>query len=454
MARRRYVFITLFAAALLLMTPSGAIANESNGIGGKVSNLDAVGRSGVSIDLFEADQNGNRLNYLRSTRSDGSGAYSFDIPNGGCYSVVMIAPDGDRFASGKYRQVGTCFSRGSGTRIDGQLQSRANDKGTYRTTVVNAAGSGVKGVQVDLFRMGADNSKSGFLYSIYTQADGTYQSQLNVGCYIATGVAPAGSTFSGNKRYQNDSFCLESGRTTTGSFTLSSGANNGGGTCFRQVFRDDFNGSSLGSQWTPYNSVGNAGYGLRRPSAISVRDGKLIMTAKNNSDGVLVSGGMSLKQSQTYGRYRFRVRTDADYNKATSGVILTWPASGNQPRDGENNMYETGWGDPSRKPFFSYIHEPFQDTNRPTQQAWLPHYADGTQWQIMTMEWTPDQIRIVREGPGDQNWKEYVVKERSDDNVIPDVDHFVAIQLDNWKHSSSNTVRMEVDWIEVSEYCG
>lgn len=226
-----------------------------------------------------------------------------------------------------------------------------------------------------------------------------------------------------------------------------------GGTCFRRIMRDDFSGSELASHWVQFYSVGNAGYGLRRPSANTVRDGKLIITAANNSDGVLTSGGMNHTHAQTYGKYRFRVRTDADYEEATSGVILTWPSSNNQPRDGETNIYETGWGDPSRSPFFSYVHEPFQHSG-PTQQAWLPHYADGTQWQTMTMEWTPSQIRIVREGPGQKTWTEQIVKEKSDDDVIPDVPHRLHIQLDNWKNSSPNTIRMEVDWVEIYEYCG
>ncbi|MFV0407946.1 MAG: hypothetical protein ACK5LN_14185 [Propioniciclava sp.] len=222
-------------------------------------------------------------------------------------------------------------------------------------------------------------------------------------------------------------------------------------SCFQQVFRDDFDGSSLNPAWSPYNSAGNAGYGLRRDSAIQVVDGKLVITAQNNGDGVLVSGGMDHELAQTYGRYTVRVRTDADPNMATSGVIITWPESGDQPRDGETNIYETGWGDPTRSPFYSYVHEPFQDTSKPTQQAWIPHYADGTQWQTMTMEWTPAGIRIVREGP-DGAQEETFVSERSDDDVIPDVAHRLTVQLDAWKNSSPGTVRMEVDYIEIYDY--
>ena len=49
----------------------------------------------------------------------------------------------------------------------------------------------------------------------------------------------------------------------------------------RLIFADEFNGTALyTSAWAPYNSRGNAGYGLRRPSAFTLEEGNLVVTAK------------------------------------------------------------------------------------------------------------------------------------------------------------------------------
>lgn len=214
--------------------------------------------------------------------------------------------------------------------------------------------------------------------------------------------------------------------------------------------RDDFNGSSVAGQWLQYNGPGNSRYGDRRPSANKVENGRLIITA-NMRNGRVVSGGMSHRHSQQYGKYRFRVRTDNDPSEAMSGVVLTWPQSQDQPRDGENNIYETLANAVERNPFYSFIHEPF---GTKSDQKRFVHNADGAQFQIMTMEWTPDYISVTREGPGGARHTETQTLNETSDNLIPDNPHKLAIQLDAWEHSISAPVRMEVDWVEVYKYCG
>ncbi|MEM7326477.1 MAG: glycoside hydrolase family 16 protein [Actinomycetota bacterium] len=243
--------------------------------------------------------------------------------------------------------------------------------------------------------------------------------------------------------------------TTTQPPTTTTTAPPNPGTCasggeFERLLRDDFNGSSLGSHWSPYYSAGNAGYGLRRPSAISVQNGRMVITARMEN-GSLVSGGMEHLYNQQYGKYRFRVRTDNDPSRSLSGVVLTWPQSDAHPRDGENNIYETLVQTANRDPFFTFIHKPYGTTH---DQEYYEHHADGSQFQVMTMEWTPDRITITREGPGrDGNWDSWTVNETSAD-LIPDNPHKLTIQLDAWQHSMTGTVRMEVDWVEVYRYCG
>lgn len=208
--------------------------------------------------------------------------------------------------------------------------------------------------------------------------------------------------------------------------------------------RDDFNGSSLGGQWASFNSAGNAGNGLRRPSANTVSNGTLKITAQM-IDGALVSGGMAHNQAQTYGKYVFRVRTAVDPDRAMSGVILTWP-TGSWPRDGENNIYETlpHQDSPTRNPFYTFIHKPFGSSSDQEYRIWQ---ADAAQWQTMTMEWTPTRITVSR---GGETW---TVNETSAD-LIPDAPHRLHIQLDAFKSSISGPVVMEVDYVEVHRYCG
>ena len=242
--------------------------------------------------------------------------------------------------------------------------------------------------------------------------------------------------------------------TTTAADATTTAGSQGGSTCasngeFERVFRDDFNGSSVGGDWTLYNSPGNSGFGLRRPSAITVSDGKLVITAKMEN-GSLVSGGMALGLDLQYGKYVFRVRTDNDPSQAVSGVVLTWPQAGNNHLNGENNMYETLTKTQSRNPFYSFIHKPFGNA---TTQEFYRHDADGAQFQVMSMEWTPDRITITREGPGSRSSDSWTVNETGAD-LIPDVPHHLAIQLDGWKDSIGGTVRMEVDYVEVYKYCG
>ena len=219
---------------------------------------------------------------------------------------------------------------------------------------------------------------------------------------------------------------------------------------FERIFRDDFSGSSVSGSWAQFNSNGNANHGLRRSSANTVANGKLTITAKMEN-GTLVSGGMSHGVDQKYGKWVVKVRTDNDPSQAVSGVVLTWPQSGVHPRDGENNIYETLVQSPNRSPFFTFIHKPYGSKS---DQEYKEHHADGSQFQVMTMEWTPSRITIIREGPGGSSYRDvWTVNETSAD-LIPDVAHHLAIQLDAWKHSIANPVRMEVDYVEVYKYCG
>jgi beta-glucanase (GH16 family) len=210
---------------------------------------------------------------------------------------------------------------------------------------------------------------------------------------------------------------------------------NDGRTEWTLVFEDNFDDSSVNTaEWSMYNGNGHVGNGLRRPEAFSVENGSLVVTAQMK-DGQLVSGGMAHRRSYKYGRFEFRVRTEADPSQATSGVILTWPTNENWPVDGELDIYETGAGT-ARNPFYTFIH--YGENNNQTRYV---HETDGKEWHTMMCEWTSDIIRIYRDG--------IVVYTQSQAVTIPKVEHHVCIQLDAIQREMTGTVKMYVDWLKI-----
>jgi hypothetical protein len=204
------------------------------------------------------------------------------------------------------------------------------------------------------------------------------------------------------------------------------------------VFDDEFDGTSLNTtSWSRYNSVGNAGNGLRRPEAISLDgNGHLVITAQM-VNGQLVSGGMSNRLNLTYGYFEFRVRTDPDPTGTMSGVVLTRPQSDNSPIDGENDMYETGADVNTRNPFHSYVHYGANNS-----QYYFAHNADGAQWHTIGMAWSPTAIDIYRDGA--------LVWTVSDVAAIPDVPHHICVQLDaRFTRTLTAPVTMDVDYVRI-----
>ena len=63
-------------------------------------------------------------------------------------------------------------------------------------------------------------------------------------------------------------------------------------------FEENFDGTEVNTDdWDMYDSPGHNNNGLRKPEAFTVEDGLLVITAKENEDGEIVSGGMSHKKN-------------------------------------------------------------------------------------------------------------------------------------------------------------
>ena len=204
------------------------------------------------------------------------------------------------------------------------------------------------------------------------------------------------------------------------------------------VFRDEFTPSLLDRRkWSPYESPGHGGNGLRRPAAFSVnRRGHLVVTARTIGENI-VSGGMSLRRSYLYGYYEFRVRTEPDPSGTMNGVVLTWPRTGRWPMDGEIDIYETGAEASPRRRFSSFVH--FGESN---EQYYYRHAATAATWHSVGLDWTRSAIKVYRDG--------VLAWTMTDKSAIPSVPHRLCIQLDAMADRVlTRQVRMYVDYVRI-----
>jgi hypothetical protein len=236
-----------------------------------------------------------------------------------------------------------------------------------------------------------------------------------------------------------------------------------------EIYYQVFEAGTLDNDnWQVYDGLGNAGFGLRRPSAITVEPspdaeagGHLLrLTAamgQGEDTGSLVSGGMALEtMTQTYGRYSIRVRTDPDADRVTTGVVLLWPESGIWPQDGEIDWYE-GWRDRfARTPIDLVTHYVIDGEHDADEIILLDANGkpvDGSEWHTYTLDWRPDYLAVSVDG-GPPN----IVS--TDPARIPQWAMNMSIQLDAWEApyapgrqpTISTPVSMWVDWVRVERY--
>ncbi len=76
-----------------------AISEQTGGISGSVTTPTGQGVEAMTIDLFLANGDSSRAAYLWSTTTGNDGGYRFEVEPG-CYVLVFIAGDGQRFPNG------------------------------------------------------------------------------------------------------------------------------------------------------------------------------------------------------------------------------------------------------------------------------------------------------------------------------------------------------------------
>jgi hypothetical protein len=187
-----------------------------------------------------------------------------------------------------------------------------------------------------------------------------------------------------------------------------------------------FNDPDALASWDVYDTPGHDGNGRRTPSAMSVADGALTITA----DAAGNSGGMAWQPGQLHGRWEVCVKSlpsAATYHS----VLLLWPDAEDWPVGGEIDFMEI-W-DPTRQSVDSFLHYG-ADNSQDTGNIRI----DATQWHAWAVDWTADRIVMYVDGVP---WAQY-----TNPGHIPPRPMHLCIQLDNFGGDTSAGGHTMVDW--------
>ncbi|MEQ3537571.1 family 16 glycosylhydrolase [Pseudonocardia tropica] len=190
---------------------------------------------------------------------------------------------------------------------------------------------------------------------------------------------------------------------------------------------DEFLGSALGSNWSPYNGAGHDGQGRRTSDAISVENGNLLIRGDSQGN----TGGMAWGTPQKYGKWEMRAqfpKGDEQYHP----VLLLWPSEVSWPEGGEIDFAETTSASDDVSFFLHY--------GSSNSQKDAKKQIDITQWHNYAVEWTPDAIVGYIDGV---EWF------RSEDpNTFPPGPMHATIQLDYFPDGGSpEPSEMRVAWM-------
>lgn len=343
-------------------------------------------------------------------------------------------------------------------------------------TWANTSGGGTKVTAAELNRMeaGVTSAESASTHAgTVTATAAARTTAANTTSGTATTTAGSATTNAGLK-IPKSTFTIKGGLLVgsgSGAVTqLSPSGKNGrwiipapdGPITFSDVYFNDFgtlgDHTVLGSEWEVYDSAGNAGHGLRRPSQVNVAtasagensDGKALVITAENISGVLWSGGVQLTgYPQTYGQYEVRVRVDPDADEVTSGVFLLWPSDNDNPRKGEVDFSETFDFRDTRNPFKSFVHRMnplFPDTPTDEVVREITHTGHSqADYTKLVLDWTPWYISLeINDGDP--------VFLTTDPDEIPHWDMNLCIQLDAWEDTPPTVpVKLEAGYVVVRE---
>lgn len=210
---------------------------------------------------------------------------------------------------------------------------------------------------------------------------------------------------------------------------------------WRQVFTDDFTGSTLGPAWDAYTGEpdGDPG-GWFEPSHVHVGNGILTIGAWPDParNGLYVSGGVSSRHAltSTYARYDIRFRMDLGTGIAYS--LLLWPRDNQKPP--EIDIAEDDGRD--RRTLFANV-QPATGESIEDRVG-----GDFTQWHTVGVEWTAGSAVFTLDG---QPWATVTGP------AVPSEPMALALQSQAWycghpwqacpDASTPPVVNLQVDWV-------
>ncbi|MGH1492320.1 MAG: putative Ig domain-containing protein [Acidimicrobiales bacterium] len=190
-------------------TVAPATGRTTGSIGGRVIAA-GDGVAGVNVDLF----NENRVSYLSSTLSDGSGNYFFADLQPGCYVATAVAPAGSEFVTGTYANRDICVAAGEDLTVAPVVVVTPGGSDTaIGGTVLDGSGAPVSGLSADLFTADVDGNRITYQRSAQTDGNGAYRFDLaEAGCYAVVLIAPVDETFEGDDGFAERATCVTNGQ--------------------------------------------------------------------------------------------------------------------------------------------------------------------------------------------------------------------------------------------------
>jgi beta-glucanase (GH16 family) len=218
---------------------------------------------------------------------------------------------------------------------------------------------------------------------------------------------------------------------------------------WREVFSDDFTGSSLDWQWTAYwGQPGGDPGGFFDPTHVTVSGSQLVISANQDpadaawdaGPSTYVSGGISSSPSfaQIYGKYLVRFRMDA--GRGIAPAILLWPQTNTWPP--EIDFSEDNGG--NRQTDYATLHYGSNDTQVQESVA-----VNMTRWHTLGVQWTKGRLAYTLDG--------HIWATITNANV-PSIPMVLDIQTQGWACHSSTweqcpdagtpaRVNLDVDWV-------
>ncbi|MFC3850168.1 glycoside hydrolase family 16 protein [Corynebacterium hansenii] len=227
---------------------------------------------------------------------------------------------------------------------------------------------------------------------------------------------------------------------------------------WREVFRDEFGGESLGSHWEAFNGKPSSDPHVRWVSSMAkVENGSLVLSGAPAYGGWATGAVSGWRMPRTHGLYEIRMR--AIPHRVLSYHVLLWPADDNWPP--EIDLAEGYRADRSRTDAFLH----WRDAGGERRKRGYQVRVDATKPATWAIEWLPGSVRLLVDG---------VEFARADGDPVPDRPMWFGMQIearatvegtgapaDNGvtRHTGAPLPQytvpvLEVDWIRISEPAG